>query len=71
MAGNSPLTAATRQYPYKLRYPLAGFVGTLNALGTHLRNAYTKDDDNQKRLDRLGLQLTQIQADQAPESLGN
>lgn len=33
--------------------------GTLDF--AHLRNAYTKYDDGQKRLDRLGLQLTQIQ----------
>jgi hypothetical protein len=33
-----------------------------------LRNAYTKYDDGQKRLDRLGLQLTQTQADNAEQT---
>jgi hypothetical protein len=43
--------------------PFAEFICAWETLGTHLRNAYTKYDDGQKRLDRLGLQLTQIQAD--------
>jgi len=45
----------------KLNSSFAEFLGTWDTLGTHLRNAYGKYDDGQKRLDRLGLQLTQIQ----------
>lgn len=45
----------------KLNSSFAEFLSTWDTLGTHLRNAYGKYDDGQKRLDRLGLQLTQIQ----------
>ncbi len=45
----------------RLNSSFAEFLGAWDTLGTHLRNAYGKYDDSQKRLDRLGLQLTQIQ----------
>ncbi len=53
--------AEIRQNLRKLNSSFAEFLCTWDTLGTHLRNAYTKYDDGQKRLDRLGLQLTQIQ----------
>ncbi len=46
----------------KLNSSFAEFVCAWDTLGTHLRNAYGKYDEGQKRLDRLGLQLTQTQA---------
>jgi DNA recombination protein RmuC len=45
----------------RLNSSFAEFVASWDTLGTHLRNAWGKYDDGQKRLDRLGLQLTQIQ----------
>lgn len=45
----------------RLNSSFAEFVTSWDTLGTHLRNAWGKYDDGQKRLDRLGLQLTQIQ----------
>ena len=55
--------AEIRQNLRKLNSSFAEFVCSWDTLGTHLRNAYAKYDDGQKRLDRLGLQLTQTQAD--------
>ena len=55
--------AEIRQNLRKLNSSFAEFVCTWDTLGTRLRNAYAKYDDGQKRLDRLGLQLTQSQAD--------
>ena len=50
----------------RLNSSFAEFLGTWDTLGTHLRNAFGKYDDGQKRLDRLGLQLTQIQEESDP-----
>jgi DNA recombination protein RmuC len=55
--------AEIRENLVRLNRSFAGFVGTWDTLGTHLRNAYVKYDEAQKRLDRLGLQLGQIQED--------
>jgi DNA recombination protein RmuC len=63
--------AEIRQNLRKLNSSFAEFVCAWDTLGTHLRNAYTKYDDGQKRLDRLGLQLGQIQADGASEDTSN
>jgi hypothetical protein len=51
----------------QLNSSLAEFVCAWDTLGTHLRNAYAKYDDGQKRLDRLGLQLTQTQEETSPD----
>ncbi|MEN6575491.1 MAG: DNA recombination protein RmuC [Phycisphaerales bacterium] len=51
----------------RLNSSFAEFLSTWDTLGTHLRNAYGKYDDGQKRLDRLGLQLTQIQKETDPD----
>ncbi len=62
--------AEIRQNLSQLNASFAEFLCAWDTLGTHLRNAYTKYDDGQKRLDRLGLQLTQIQTeDHLEESL--
>ena len=55
--------AEIRQNLRKLNSSFAEFVCSWDTLGTHLRNAYAKYDDGQKRLDRLGLQLAQTQAE--------
>jgi DNA recombination protein RmuC len=44
----------------KLNASLGEFVGDWDVLGTHLRNAYGKYEEGQKRLDRFGLQLGQV-----------
>jgi DNA recombination protein RmuC len=62
--------AEIRQNLRQLNSSFADFVATWDTLGTHLRNAWAKYDDAQKRLDRLGLQLGQIQADEATASTG-
>jgi len=53
--------AEIRQNLKRLNSSFAEFLANWDTLGTHLRNAYAKYDDAQKRLDRLTLQLTQIQ----------
>jgi DNA recombination protein RmuC len=53
--------AEIRRNLRKLNSSFAEFTCAWDTLGTHLRNAYTKYDEAQKRLDRLGLQLTQTQ----------
>jgi DNA recombination protein RmuC len=63
--------AEIRQNLGRLNSSFAEFLGTWDVLGTHLRNAYAKYEDGQKRLDRLGLQLDQIQADDATQSTGD
>jgi DNA recombination protein RmuC len=57
--------AEIRRNLTQLNGSFAEFLCAWDTLGTHLRNAYTKYDDGQKRLDRLGLQLGQIQ--QSPD----
>jgi DNA recombination protein RmuC len=53
--------AEIRQNLKKLNASFAEFLSSWDILGTHLRNAYSKYEDGQKRLDRFGLQLNQIQ----------
>ena len=53
--------AEIRQNLKKLNASFAEFLSNWDVLGTHLRNAYSKYDDGQKKLDRFGLQLDQIQ----------
>lgn len=56
--------AEIRQNLKKLNASFAGFLSNWDILGTHIRNAYSKYDEGQKRLDRFGLQLDQIQTEQ-------
>ena len=58
--------AEIRQNLKRLNSSFAEFLANWDTLGTHLRNAYAKYDDAQKRLDRLGLQLGQIQQPSCP-----
>jgi DNA recombination protein RmuC len=53
--------AEIRQNLRQLNASFAEFLCSWDTLGAHLRNAYAKYDESQKRIDRLGLQLTQIQ----------
>ncbi len=53
--------AEIRQNLNRLNASFADFLSNWDTLGTHIRNAYTKYDDGQKKLDRFGLQLNQIQ----------
>jgi DNA recombination protein RmuC len=59
--------AEIRQNLGKLNASFADFGGTWEILGKHLRNAYSQYDDGQKKLDRFGMQLDQIQSEKAPE----
>ncbi len=53
--------AEIRQNLKKLNASFADFGGTWDILGKHLRNAYSQYDEGQKKLDRFGLHLSQIQ----------
>jgi DNA recombination protein RmuC len=53
--------AEIRQNLKKLNSSFADFGGTWDILGKHLRNAYSQYDEGQKKLDRFGMQLDQIQ----------
>ena len=55
--------AEIRQNLKKLNASFADFLGNWDILGTHLRNAYSKYEDGQKRLDRFGMHLDQIQGE--------
>lgn len=55
--------AEIRQNLKKLNSSFADFAGNWEILGRHLRNAHGQYDEGQKKLDRFGLQLTQIQTD--------
>ena len=55
--------AEIRQNLKRLNASFAEFISNWDTLGRHLRNAYNQYDDGQKRLDRLGLQLGQIQGE--------
>ncbi len=55
--------AEIRQNLKRLNSSFADFGGTWEVLGKHLRNAYSQYDEGQKKLDRFGLQLTQIQSE--------
>ncbi len=53
--------AEIRQNLKKLNAGFVEFLSNWDILGTHLRNAYGKYEEGQKKLDRFGLQLDQIQ----------
>jgi len=53
--------AEIRQNLGKLNASFGDFGGTWEILGKHLRNAYSQYDEGQKKLDRFGMQLSQIQ----------
>ena len=55
--------AEIRQNLKRLNASFAEFLSNWDILGTHLRNAYSKYEDGQKKLDRFGLQLNQIQSE--------
>ena len=55
--------AEIRQNLKRLNSSFADFGGTWDILGKHLRNAYGQYDEGQKKLDRFGMQLDQIQGD--------
>jgi len=55
--------AEIRQNLKKLNASFADFGGSWEVLGRHLRNAYGQYDEGQKKLDRFGLQLNQIQGE--------
>jgi DNA anti-recombination protein RmuC len=59
--------AEIRQNLKRLNASFADFLSNWDTLGTHLRNAYGKYEDGQKKLDRFGLQLNQIQDEKADE----
>ena len=53
-----------RQNLKRLNASFADFGGNWEILGKHLRNAYSQYDEGQKKLDRFGMQLDQIQNDE-------
>jgi len=53
--------AEIRQNLKKLNASFGDFASTWEILGRHLRNAYSQYDEGQKKLDRFGMQLGQIQ----------
>jgi len=55
--------AEIRQNLKRLNADFAEFLSHWDVLGTHIRNAYGKYDEGQRKLDRFGMQLTQIQGD--------
>jgi len=60
--------AEIRQNLKKLNASFAEFAGSWETLGRHLRNAYGQYDEGQKKLDRFGLQLDQIQTNNHPDT---
>jgi len=57
--------AEIRQNLKKLNASFADFLSNWDVLGKHLRNAYGQYDEADKKLDRFGLQLDQIQTEEA------
>jgi DNA recombination protein RmuC len=55
--------AEIRQNLKKLNADFAEFLRSWDTLGSHLRHAHGQYDEGQKKLDRFGLQLTQIQSE--------
>ncbi len=55
--------AEIRQNLKKLNASFGDFGSNWEVLGKHLRNAYSQYDEGQKKLDRFGLQLDQIQGE--------
>ncbi len=62
--------AEIRQNLKMLNASFADFLSNWDTLGTHLRNAHGKYEDGQKKLDRFGMQLNQIQ-DESEAANGN
>lgn len=60
--------AEIRQNLKKLNASFADFVSNWDILGRHLRNAYGQYDEGQKKLDRFGLQLDQIQSEKEEQT---
>ena len=60
--------AEIRQNLKKLNASFADFGGHWEVLGRHLRNAYGQYEEGQKKLDRFGMQLDQIQAEDKDET---
>ncbi|MHC4911840.1 MAG: hypothetical protein ACYTE5_02415, partial [Planctomycetota bacterium] len=60
--------AEIRQNLKKLNASFADFGATWEVLGKHLRNAYTQYDEGQKKFDRFGIQLNQIQTEPEEKS---
>jgi DNA recombination protein RmuC len=55
--------AEIRQNLKKLNASFGDFGSNWEVLGKHLRNAYSQYEEGQKKLDRFGMQLDQIQGD--------
>jgi len=55
--------AEIRQNLKKLNASFADFLSNWDVLGKHLRNAYSQYDEADKKLDRFGMQLDQIQGE--------
>jgi len=55
--------AEIRQNLKTLNASFSEFSETFDLLGKHLRNAYSQFDEGHKKLDRFGMQLTQVQGD--------
>ena len=53
--------AEIRQNLKKLNADFAEFLRSWDTLGSHLRHAYGQYDEGQKKLDRFGMEMTQIQ----------
>jgi len=58
--------AEIRQNLKTLSGSFTDFTSTWEILGKHLRNAYSQYDDGQKKLDRYGMQLNNIQSQSGP-----
>jgi DNA recombination protein RmuC len=54
--------AEIRQNLNRLNASFADFVSNWDVLGKHLKNAYSQYDEGQKKLDRFGMNLNQIQS---------
>ncbi len=61
--------AEIRQNLKRLNASFADFINNWDVLGKHLRNAYSQYDEGHKKLDRLGLQLNQIQSEDKVENM--
>jgi len=57
--------AEIRQNLKKLNASFADFISNWDTLGTHIRNTYSKYEEAHTKLDRFGLQLDQIQTEEA------
>ncbi len=60
--------AEIRQNLKKLNASFADFGGNWEVLGRHLRNAYGQYEEGQRKLDRFGQQLGQIQAEKEEQT---